>query len=94
LKSRTRTKNGEKVQCCFEYDVDCISIYVKFGNVVRIRYVDNKGLSEYEVSNRLLKLFYQLLEADIPNIESILGVEIDKDSIKDKQGNQASTILL
>jgi hypothetical protein len=94
MKSRVKTKNGEKISCCFEYDVDYLSIYVKFGNVVHIRYADNKGLSDYEVSNKLLKLFYQLLEADIPSIETALGIEISKDSIKDKRGNTASTILL
>jgi hypothetical protein len=94
MKSRVKTKNGQKIQCCFEYDPEYISTYVKFGNIVRIRYADNKGLSDYEASNRLLKLYYDLLEADISSIEIRLGVDIDSNGIRDKQGNTASTILL
>lgn len=93
-RSRTKVKAGEKIQYNIEYGLDSINFYVSYWGGVYIRYADTKGKNDYEVSNKLLKLFYKLLEMDIPAIEKLLKVKINVNGITDKEGNKIEVVLL
>lgn len=93
-RSRTKIKAGEKVQYNIEYGLDEINFYISYNGGVYIRYADSKGLIDYEVSNKLLKLFYKLLDMEIPAIEKLLKVKISSNGIRDREGNKIELVLL
>lgn len=93
-RSRTKIHGKEKIQCNFEFELDYINFYISYNGGVNIRYEDNKELSRYEVSERLLKLYYQLLEMDIDDMGKLLKVKIRSSGITDKKGNKIETVLL
>jgi|GEM_PF-6028693 len=93
-RSRTKVKSREKVQYNIEYGLDDINFYVSYCSGVCIRYADTKDLSKYEVSSKLLKLFYGLLEMEIPAIEKLLKVKISSNGITDKEGNKINVVEL
>ncbi|KAI3346259.1 hypothetical protein FDB30_04290 [Clostridium botulinum] len=93
-RSRTKFKAGEKIQYHIEYGLDGIDFYISYHGGVYIRYVDTKELSDYEVSSKLLGLFYKLLDMEIPAIERLLKVKVSSNGITDKKGNKIDVVLL
>ncbi|WP_236894751.1 hypothetical protein [Clostridium beijerinckii] len=93
-RSRTKIKAGEKIEYNIEYELGTINFYVSYYSGVYISYADTKGLSEYQISNKLLKLFYKLLDMEIPAIEKLLKVRINSNGITDKEGNKINVVLL
>lgn len=93
-RSRTKLKAGEKIQYNIEYGLDAINFYVSYYGGVDIRYADIKELNGYELSNKLLKLFYKLLDMEIPAIEKLLKIKISSEGILDKEGNKINVVLL
>ncbi|MFW2500425.1 hypothetical protein [Clostridium diolis] len=93
-RSRTKIKAGEKIEYNIEYGLGTINFYVSYYGGVYISYADTKGLSEYQISNKLLKLFYKLLDMEIPAIEKLLKVKINSTGITDKEGNKINVVSL
>lgn len=93
-RSRTKVKSGEKIQYNIEYGLDSIVFYVSYYSGVNIIYADSEKLSDYEVSNKLLKLFYKLLNMEISAIEKLLKINISSNGITDSKGNKISVISL
>lgn len=93
-RTRTKIKSGEKIQCNIEYGLDEIYFYVSHSEGIYIRYTDNKELNNYEISNKILKLFYKLLDMEIPEIEKLLKIKISINGITDKNGNKINLVLL
>lgn len=93
-RSRTKVKAGEKIQYNIEYGLDSIYFYISYCGGIYISYADTKGKRNYEVSNKLLKLFYKLLEMDIPAIEKLLKIKVSSNGITDKEGNKIEVVLL
>jgi hypothetical protein len=89
-RSRTLKHGQDKIKLLFEYGLDELTIYTYY-NTVYVRY---KGVNGYDASNKLLKLFYEMLDMDIPQIEKALGVKITSEGIRDKAGNRAEVISL
>ena len=93
-RSRTKVKVKEKIEYNIEYGLDSINFYVSYYGGVCIRYSDTKKLSGYEVSSKLLKLFYELLDMEILAIEKLLKVKISSNGITDGEGNKIDVVLL
>lgn len=80
-RSRTKIHGKEKIKLIFEYGLDDIQMYVAYGGSVSIRPVKTEGMSNYDVSEFLLKVFYTLIEIDIADIEERLYIKITNDGI-------------
>lgn len=93
-RAKTKTHLGKKIQCNFEYNLTSISFYVSFSGDVRITYENNQDMSEYEISSRLLKLYYDMIDMEIPEIQKLLKIKITSDGITDKNGEKVYTVLL
>lgn len=93
-KTKTQTHKGEKIQLIYDYTIDYITLTVKFENQITIRYADNKGLSDYEKANKLLQLYFKLLDMTISEIEKALHIKITAEGIKDNTGQKINIVLI
>ena len=92
IRNKTWDYRGEKFTLGIEYNLTNIRISVGFANSVGIKYADNKGMTEYEISSRLLTLYYKLLGLDIKGLERKFNIKISSKGITNDKGEQIHNI--
>lgn len=92
-RSRTKYKGKDKVGYYFIYGLDSIELGIDYTCSIFIKYADSdlKGL---ELSTKVLKLFYKLLDSDIATIEKLLKINMSSNGITDKEGNKIHQVMI
>jgi len=94
IRHRTKTIRNEKVYYSIEYGLDDVILTVRCCESLCIRYEKPRASFSYEISSRLLQLFYKLLEMELSEIETTLGIIINSHGVTDKKGNRIVMIQI